>query len=316
MIELIGLFVGGLMLVTLGSDSLLKGTSGLAQSRGAGGYAAGLAMVVVGSSVSEVAIALAALFKGHYDLALGTVIGSSIANFGLIIGVAALVKPLSVGFRFLLVALPMVAGAAIALMLMSHNGTIGYWDGAVLLLTVILFGWAIKRSSAQENESVRKEMAYVGNTQLEVSRNLVRVALGLGFIGFGAHLTVDKGMSLAESLGMSELLFGLTVLAIGSAIPELTAAIVSAARGHGNVVVGSAVSSSAINLMLVLGLMAVIKPVPVAHSLVYVELPVLIAFCVAFYPMLRGDAVVSRREGGILLAAFVGVVAFQFFVAR
>lgn len=316
MIELIGLFMGGLMLVTLGSDSLLKGTSGLAQSRGAGGYAAGLAMVVVGASVSEVAIALAALIKGHYDLALGTVIGSSIANFGLIIGVAALVKPLSVGFRFLLVALPMVAGAAIALMLMSHNGTIGYWDGAVLLLAVILFGWAIKRSSAQENESVRKEMAYVGNTQLEVSRNLVRVALGLGFIGFGAHLTVDKGMSLAEALGMSELLFGLTILAIGSAIPELTAAIVSAARGHGNVVVGSAVSSSAINLLLVLGLMAVIKPVPMAHSLVYIELPVLIAFCLAFYPMLRGDAVVSRREGGILLGAFLGVVIFQFIVAR
>jgi len=316
MIELLGLFACGLILVTLGTDSLLKGMSGIAQSRGAGGYGAGLATVVVGSSVPEVAISVAALLKGHFDLALGNVIGSSIANFGLIIGVAALVKPLSVSFRFLTIALPMVAGTAIALMLMSHNGTIGYWDGAVLMIAVVLFGWAIKRASHQESEGVRKEMAYVGNTQLEVSRNLVRIALGLGFLGFGAHLAVDKGMSLAHALGMSELLFGLTILAIGSAIPEMTAAIVSASRGHGNVVVGGAVASTALNLMLVLGLMAILKPVPIAHSLVNIELPVLIAFCIAFYPMLRGDAVISRREGGILLAAFAGLVVFQFVVAR
>lgn len=316
MLELIGLFVLGLFLVTLGADSLLKGTSGLAQNRGAGGYAAGLAMVVVGSSLPEVAISIAALALGHFELALGNVIGSSIANFGLIISVAALAKPLNVNFRFLYVALPMVAAAALALMAMSHNGTLGYWDGAVLLIAVILFGWSIRRAATQENETVRKEMAYVGNTQLEVPRNLLRIVVGLAVLGAGAYLAVHKGLALGTRLGMSELLTGLTLLAIGSAIPEMTTAIVAAARGQGNVVVGSAVASTVINLLLVLGLMSIWKPIPMARSLVYIELPVLIAFSAAFYPMLKGDAVVSRREGGILLFAFVGLLIYQLVFTR
>jgi cation:H+ antiporter len=314
--EVLGFFALGLLLVTLGADALVKGASGLAQKRGAGAAAAGLALVAVGSSVPEIAISAAAIVQGHYAMALGNVIGSCIANFGLIIGVAALVKPLSVGFRLVGLGLPLLVIAAIGLLGMSHNGTLGYYDGAVLLAGVIAFGWAIRRSAKTESEAVRKELAYAGNTQTELGRNLARVLVGLGLLGYGAWMSADRAFELAGLWQMSELWAGLTLLAIGSAIPELGAAVVAANRGHGNIVVGSAVSSSVVNVLLVLGLLALWHPLPIAHSLVWVEIPALLAFSLAFYPMIRGDAQVSRREGAILLVAFAAWMAFQLMAGR
>ena len=108
----------------------------------------------------------------------------------------------------------------------------------------------------------------------------------------------------------------LTLLAVGSALPELATAVVAANRGHGNIVVGSAVSSSVVNILLVLGLLAIWHPLPMAHSLVWVEIPALIAFALAFYPMIRGDAQVSRREGLVLLVAFAGWMAYLLLAGR
>lgn len=314
--EVLGFFALGLLLVTLGADSLVKGASGLAQKRGAGATAAGLALVAVGASVPEVAISFAAILQGHYAMALGNVIGSCIANFGLIVAVAALVKPLSVGFRLVGLGLPLLLLAALGLLGMSHNGTLGYYDGAVLLLGVIAFGWAIRRSASTESDAVRKELAYAGNTQTDLGRNLARVLFGLGLLGYGAWMASDRAFALAGLWQMSELWAGLTLLAVGSALPELATAAVAANRGHGNIVVGSAVSSSIVNLLLILGLLSLWHPLPMARSLVWVEIPALIAFALAFYPMVRGDAQVSRREGLILLVAFAGWMAFQLLAGR
>lgn len=314
--EALGQFAGGLLLVTLGADALVKGASGLAQNRGASATAAGLALVVVGASIPELAISVAAIMQGHYALALGNVIGSCIANFGLIIAVAALVKPLSVGFRVVGFGLPLLLIAGVGLLGMSHNGRLGYLDGAVLLIGVFAFAWMVRRSFRHESEAVRKELAYAGNTQTELGRNSLRILIGIGLLGYGAWMAADNAFELAGIWQMSELWAGLTLLAVGSAIPELGAAVVAAKRGHGNIVVGSAVSSSVVNLLLVLGLLALWNPLPMARSLVWVEIPAMLAFVFAFYPMIRGDAHIARREGLILLLAFAGWLSYQLLVGR
>lgn len=314
--EALGQFAGGLLLVTLGADALVKGASGLAQNRGASATAAGLALVVVGASIPELAISVAAIMQGHYALALGNVIGSSIANFGLIIAVAALVKPLSVGFRVVGFGLPLLLIAGLGLLGMSHNGRLGYLDGVVLLMGVFAFAWMVRRSFRHESEAVRKELAYAGNTQTELGRNSLRILIGIGLLGYGAWMAADNAFELAGIWQMSELWAGLTLLAVGSAIPELGAAVVAAKRGHGNIVVGSAVSSSVVNLLLVLGLLALWHPLPMARSLVWVEIPAMLAFVFAFYPMIRGDAQIARREGLILLIAFAGWLSYQLLVGR
>ncbi len=310
MLETYGVLIGGLILVMLGADSFLKGASGLAQGRGVGGFSAGLALVAVGASVPELAIATVAVVRGHDALAVGTVIGSCIANLGLIIGVSALVKPLSTGFRLLGFALPVLIGSAVALLLMGQDGTLGQVDGSLLLLAAAAFGWSVKRSAVQESESVRKELAYAANTQTEILRNAVRIGTGFAVLGYGAWLAVGAAIGVAEHFRMNELWVGLSVLAIGAALPELAIAVVAAHRGHGNVVVGSAVASSVVNLLLVVGLLALGRPFAMSTSLLHVEIPALIAFALAFFPMIRGDAVVSRREGLMLLLAFAGWVAW------
>lgn len=306
MLETYGLLALGILLVTLGADSFLKGASGLAQGRGVGAASAGLALVAVGASVPELAIAFAAIFTGHPDLAIGAVVGSCIANFGLIVGISALVKPLSTGFRMLVVALPLLLAAVLATMLMGWDGQLGQLDGSVLLLFAVAFGWLVKRSVAGETEAVRKELAYAANTQTESLRNVVRILVGLALLSYGAWRGVGAAVDIAEHFRMTELWVGLTVLAVAAALPELATAVVSAARGHGNVVVGSAVASSVVNLVLVLGLLALWQPIRLSHSMLQLELPALLAFATAFFPMIRGDAVVSRREGLILLLAFAG----------
>jgi cation:H+ antiporter len=310
MLETYGVLIGGLILVMLGADSFLKGASGLAQGRGVGGFSAGLALVAVGASVPELAIATVALARGHDALAVGTVIGSCIANLGLIIGVSALVKPLSTGFRLLGFALPVLIGSAVALLLMGQDGTLGQVDGSLLLLAAAVFGWSVKRSAVQESESVRKELAYAANTQTELLRNAVRIVAGFAVLGYGAWLAVGAAIDMAAHFRMNELWVGLSVLAIGAALPELATAVVAAHRGHGNVVVGSAVASSVVNLLLVVGLLALGRPFALSTSLLHVEIPALIAFALAFFPMIRGDAVVSRREGLVLVLAFAGWVAW------
>ncbi|MBC7988015.1 MAG: sodium:calcium antiporter [Luteimonas sp.] len=305
MLEPIGFLLLGLLLVTLGADSFVKGASGLAQGRGVGGFSAGLAMVAVGAAVPELSIAVAAVLTGHYELAVGTVIGSCIANLGLVIGVSALVKPLSTSFRLVDVALPILIGTVLALLLMGLDGGLQKLDGSLLLLAAVAFGWLIKRAASSEPEAVRKELAYAANTQTEAWRNLLRIVVGLAVLGYGAWFTIGKALKISAHYQLSDLWMGLTVLAVGAALPELAKAVVAAARGHGNVVVGSAIASSVVNLVLVLGLLALWRPVALPTSLLHVEIPALLAFALAFYPMIRRDAVVSRREGLILVLAFV-----------
>ena len=310
MLDAYGSLVLGLVLVALGADSFVKGASGLAQARGVGGFAAGLAMVAVGASTPELAIAAAAILRGHDALAVGTVVGSGIANLGLIIGVAALVKPLATGFRLLQVALSMLALAVLGLIAMGMDGAIGAVDGSLLLLGVVAFGWLVQRGAARESEAVRKELAYAANTQSDRLRNVLRIVIGIALLGYGAWRSAGAAVEIAAHFRMSEVWIGLTLLAIGAALPELASAVVAAARGHGNVVVGSAVSASLVNLLLVFGLLALWRPIALPASMLKLELPALLAFALAFHPMLRGETVVSRRQGLVLVLAFGGWIAW------
>lgn len=310
-IESIGWFVLGLALLALGGDSIVKGTSGLAQRLGASPFVAGLLLLAFATSLPELAVNARAFAIGESRLALGNAVGSNIVNFGLTLGLAALVAPLTLRMRLLAPLLALLAVATLATIAFGLDGRIGRVEGAGLLLGfAAMFGFLLARARREE-AVVRDEIAGYAAARPLLGFNLVRIAVAAALLYFGAGYVVQGGLGLGAAWGLSPLLVGLLPVAIGTALPEMAAAIVAARRGRGDMVAGHVIGSSLFNLLVVVGGMAALRPQPLPASFVRLELPVAIAFVLALYPMLRGDLRISRLEGGLLVAAFALWVAFE-----
>lgn len=315
MLELIGTFVIGIAMLALGADSLVRGAAALGTKLGAAPVAAGLLMVAFGGSVPDLAVNADAVLRGHADLALGNIIGSCLVNLGLGLGLGALAAPLAVRLPLMRPLFPALVVTALALFAMSWNGRIGYFDGIVLVLGFFVVAWlAARHHATRADPEAQATFAQVATTRPSPLLNVLRVVVGIALLVYGARWSIDGVAGIARTLAISEMLAGLTVLAIGTSLPQVFIAIFAARRGHGDVVMLGLIGSSLFNLLLLLGLTAIVNPLMVPASLLKLELPALIAFTLALYPLLRGDLRVSRGEGAVLATAFLALTTFQFAV--
>jgi cation:H+ antiporter len=307
----LGFFLLGLLLLALGGDSIVKGASGLARRLGLSPLAAGVVLVAFGTSLPELAVNARAAWIGGQALALGNAIGSNVVNFGLTLGAAALAAPLLVRWRALTPLLLCFLAASVLMIFLGLDGALGRVDGVVMLVAfVAVLAWMLARSHAESAE-VQAGVAGFGATRTELGLNLLRFVLAAVLLYFGARLVVQHAPVLGAALGMAPLLTGLIVVAIGTALPEVAAAIAAARRGQGDMVVGHVIGSSVFNLLVVVGGMAAFRDVPLPQSFVRFEVPAALAFALVLYPMLRGDLRISRTEGGVLLVAFAAWLAFE-----
>lgn len=304
-------FVLGLVLLALGGDSIVKAASGLAQRFGGSPFVAGLLLVAFGTSLPELVVNARAFASGAEDLALGNAVGSNIANVGLTLGLAALAAPLLVRARVLSPLLVLLAVVSMALIVFGLDGVIARWEGALLLLGFVGVLTFLLRAARREAGPVREAIASYAMTRTGLFLNVLRVVIAGVALYYGARWIVDAAPVLGAGLGWSPLLVGLLPVAIGTALPEVAAAIAAARRGQGDMVLGHVIGSSLFNLLVVVGGMAALRPLALPESFVKLELPAAIAFVLVLYPMLRGDLTLSRREGGILLVAFVGWVVLE-----
>ncbi len=316
MFEAIGLFVLGLVLLALGGDSIVKGTSGLAQRMGVSPFVAGLLLVAFGTSLPELAVNARAVFAGNPALALGNAVGSNIVNVGLTLGAAALAAPLLVRWRALAPLLLCLMLGTVAVIAAGWDGTLSRFEGALLLVAFVGVLAACIGRTRKEKPELQEAIAAFARTSTNLWQNLLRFAIAVVLLYFGARWVVQSAPVIGLALGMAPLLTGLLVVAIGTALPEMAAAVAAARRGQGDMVAGHVIGSSVFNLLVVLGGMAVVREVPVPTSFVRFELPAALVFALMLYPMLRGDLRVSRAEGGILLVAFVAWVVFESFLIR
>jgi cation:H+ antiporter len=314
MFEAVGLFVLGLVLLALGGDSIVKGSSGLAQRFGASPFVAGLLLVAFGTSLPELAVNARAAFTGHPALALGNAVGSNIVNVGLTLGAAALAAPLLVRWRALAPLLLCLMLGTVALIAAGWDGVLTRFEGALLLVAFVGVLVACIGRTRKEKPELQEAIAAFARTGTGLGHNLLRFAIAVVLLYFGARWVVQSAPVIGLALGMAPLVTGLLVVAIGTALPEVAAAVSAARRGHGDMVAGHVIGSSVFNLLVVLGGMAVVRDVPVPASFVRFELPAALVFAVMLYPMLRGDLRVSRTEGGILLAAFAAWIVFELFL--
>ena len=312
MLETIGLFVLGLVLLALGGDSIVKGASGLAQRFGASPFVAGLLLVAVGTSLPELAVNLRAIFSGQQALALGNAVGSNVVNFGLTLGAAAVAAPLLVSWRALNPLLLALILGTVALIVLGLDGVLSRAEGIGLLVVyVAVVAYAIARTRG-ETPVVQASIGSYARTSTDLVQNLLRFAVAAVVLYFGAKLVVDSAPLLGAGLGLSPLLTGLLPVAIGTALPEMAAAVMAARRGQGDIVVGHVIGSSLFNLMVIVGGMATLAgALPLPASFIRFELPAAIVFAVMLVPMLKGDLRISRGEGGVLLLAFAAWIGLE-----
>lgn len=316
MSEPIAFFVLGLALLALGGDSIIKGAAGLAQRFGLSPFATGLVLVAFGTSLPELAVNARAVWASQPALALGNAVGSNIVNVGLTLGAAALAAPLLVRWRALSPLLAVLLLATLAVIALGWDGRLSRLDGGVLLAAfVAVVAFALVRAR-DEHPEVRAAIDGYASTRTDLALNLVRVAIAVALLYYGARWVVASAPPIGLALGMEPLLTGLLVVAVGTALPEMAAAVAAARRGQGDLVVGHVIGSSLFNLLVVLGGMAVIADVAVPASFVRFELPAALAFALLLVPVLRGDLRVGRGEGAVLLAAFVAWWAFEFWLLR
>lgn len=309
----LGWFLGGLVALLLGGDSMVKGISGLAQHFGASAARTGLWLLAFATAMPELAINGYAVHAGQPELALGNAVGSNLVNLGLTLGVAALAAPMLVRMRLVAMQLVLLLVAGGAVLFFGLDGVIARWEGALLVAGFAGVLVLVARRGGDEAAAVHAELADYAQTAPGLSRNLLRVAIAAAVLVLGGYGVVHAAPALGTALGFGPLLVGLLPVAIGTALPEIVLAVFAARAGQGNVVAGTVLGASLFNFLVMIGGMALVAPVAVPASFVGIEVPAAMALTIALYPLLGGDLRLSRREGGMLVLLFAAWVAYELF---
>jgi cation:H+ antiporter len=311
----IGLFIVGIVILYFGAEWLVRGASRLARSFGMSALVVGLTVVAIGTSAPELVVSVLAALRGQTDLTVGNVVGSNISNIALILGVSALIYPIAVQARLLSRGIPLMIAATIAFAVMVRDGVLGRAGGVILLLGLIGYFVYLLRSTDDELPEVEaeyeKNQHERGCCTREESRlwNTGLVLVGLVLLAAGAQLLVGAATFFAARIGLSELVVGLTVVAVGTSLPELATSVLAAIRREPDIAVGNAVGSNVLNILGVLGAAALMRPMPVVPSLLRFELPIMIGVSVLLLPLAWTRLRLERWEGVVLVAGYVVFVA-------
>lgn len=304
------LVLGGILLY-LGAEWLVKGAAGLARVLGVRPLVIGITVVAYGTSAPELVVTLLAAAEGKSDIALGNVIGSNIANLGLILGVTALIAPPLVDQTLVRREVPVLVLSALAVPAALYNGVISRLEGALLLLGAATFSWAMLR--ATRSIGPKAEIATEAREEVEIEAPILSkpklaalALLGLAVLMAGGKVFVDGAVAIAVAYGMSERVVGLTVVAIGTSLPELAASIVAALRGHSSIAIGNVVGSNIFNVLLILGAGALAKPIRTPLHAVRFDLGVMGGFTLLGALLLRSERRIGRYEGVLLVSAYAG----------
>lgn len=297
------LFVG-LALLTLGAEVLVRGASRTARALGLSPLFTGLTIVAYGTSMPELVVSTVAELRDLPSVAMGNVVGSNIFNTGIVLGAAALIRPLPCQIKLVRLEMPLVVAITVALLLFSLDGRIATIEAASLLLGLVGYTyWAYRQGQ-------REAVIAILDPQLAPSggglgRSPLLVLVGLAMLVAGASWLVDGAIDLARLLGISEIVIGLTIVAAGTSLPEFATSVVAAARGETDIAIGNVLGSNIFNILGVVGLAGLISPIDVAAHFTRLDIPVAIAAGLACFPIVLRRGRISRRSGIVLLLGYI-----------
>ncbi len=311
------LFIIGLGMLIGGAELLVRSASRLALVMGVSPLVVGLTVVAFGTSAPEIAVTTQSVLAGQSDLAIGNVVGSNIANVLLILGLSALVTPLVVAQQLARLDIPVMIAVSLTVVVFALDGRIARVEGSLLLAGIIAYTVFAIRQSRKESQAIQKEYAEefaprppTAGTQ--VLLNVGGVALGLALIVLGARWLVDGATSLARTFGVSELIIGLTVIAVGTSLPEIATSIVASVRGERDIAVGNVVGSNLFNLLGVLGIAGSLASggISVSNAVLRFDLPVMLTAAIACLPIFAVGNVIARWQGALFVAYYAVYTAY------
>ena len=303
------LFVTGLLILMGGAESLVRGSSALALRLGVTPLVVGLTVMAFGTSSPELAVSIESALKGSSSIALGNVIGSNVANIGLILGVTAMIRPMHVQPSLLREQIPLMIVMSFIIWFMATDGRIGFFDGCILTLALLGFLYHSYRISKDEDENDADLPEDAMTLKDKTWFCILLIVVGLGGLIGGGMLFVNSAVEIARLFDVDEAIIGLTIVAIGTSMPELATSVVAAIRHHSDIAIGNIVGSNIFNLLAILGIASLISPLSGAginHS----DYLVMIAFAVILLPMAWSGRTLSRPEGTVLLLGYLGYMAY------
>lgn len=300
----------GVGVLYFGAEWLVRGSTRLAASLGVSPIVVGLTVVSFGTSAPELVVCAVAALGGNPGLAVGNVLGSNLANIGLILGLTAIVQPLKVHARVVWREMPLMLLVTAALYPLLWDARLSRGDGVLLLLALAGYLAFVFRTVDEEPPEIVDEyedyMKSSANGALIHPPDVVWILLGSGCLVLGGYCIVEGAVQVASSLGLSQVVIGLTVVAIGTSLPELATALVAAARKEADIAVGNVIGSNIFNVAAILGTTSVLEPIAVPAGILARELPVVLVLSVLVFPLLRTGWCIQRWEGALLLAAYMG----------
>ena len=305
------IIVGGLIFLMVGGDWLCRGAASLAIRLNVAPVIVGLTVVSIATSTPELFTALVGVARDQPGLAIGNVIGSNAANMGLILGAAALITPIAVHYRLIRWEIPILIGVTLlfALLIFLGNGVTRI-AGIILLITTVSYMVFIARTS--KTSDIGKEIEEeIPSPAKSLVSCIFFIISGTLLLWLGADLLVDAATETATRMGVSETLIGITVVAIGTSLPELGATVAAALRKQSGIIIGNIIGSNLFNLMLICGVVGTVLPFPVESALIHLEIPMLIAFTGIFSWFVISHRKVSRVEGGLLIALYAAFIIFS-----
>ena len=307
------MLVIGFVLLVWGADKFVEGASALARKMGVSPLLVGLTIVAFGTSMPELAVSVTAALRGANEIAVGNVVGSNIFNLLVVAGLSAVICPLVMDKMLLRRDWPLSIFAAVLLLVaIAPDHVIARWEGAVLLVIFAVILSRQTKAALNDRAQLAAAEAEAAEEAAEMTKSpvmiWVNIVLGLACIVLGGQLAVNGATGIARMFGLSETLIGLTIVAIGTSLPELVTSIVAARKGQNEIAMGNVIGSNLFNILLILGVSAVITPIPVQATSI-IDCLFLITISVVFYlPARKGK--LGRLPGAVMAAMYVAYTAY------
>ncbi len=307
--------IGGSIGLFIGAEGLVRGASSLAIRLGISPLVVGLTVVAFATSSPEMVVSIKAAIEGNPGIVVGNVVGSNICNIALILGVAAMISPMSIKSQVIKREIPIMIIVSVILLLVLLDDTITRMEGVFLvigIITYIILGYKYSIKKMDNKEVIKEFEESIPKSPYKIWQSIIFILTGLALLLLGSNLFVDGAVAVAENFGVSQAVIGLTIIALGTSLPELTTSVVASFKNENDIAIGNAVGSNVFNILSILGVSSLVRPIA-DTGVTMVDLSIMMFFAILILPLSRSKFTLRRWEGTLL---FCGYIAYMIYLAN